>query len=403
MASSLSVVRTFAAFAAIIACVGLVVASRNAAAQSLTPGVDAAASSSSARLKRRAATKDVPSMIPHYLWGRADCLVCHGAEGNFAMPEDHKDRTDVMCLGCHVPTVSPQEKAPDDQGAPAIAMVSNDYCFACHSNPDLKIKLSGGKDLPLFVDRDAYGRAIHGRRSMSCIACHPTNQSYPHQEIAAASARELNRGIVQQRCGMCHKEVFRKFKESVHGKALLEENNVDVPSCTDCHGVHGTLREPHDALFRLESPSMCSACHADPKRMDKYNISTSVTKTYFNDFHGASIRLERNRDPSFKSYKPVCYDCHGIHDIKKIDDPASSVIKANLIVTCQRCHKQADVKFPASWTSHYIPDKAKWPVVYYVNIFYKIMIPVVIGGMVIYILLEVLRNAINKLRGGKHP
>ena len=43
---------------------------------------------------------------------------------------------------------------------------------------------------------------------------------------------------VSQTCGKCHSTINDHYAQSVHGAALLGEDNPDVPVCTDCHGVH---------------------------------------------------------------------------------------------------------------------------------------------------------------------
>ena len=261
--------------------------------------------------------------------------------------------------------------------------------------------LPSGEKLSLYVSQDTYEQSMHGRNHMPCTACHNTHAQYPHPPTSARTRRELARGIVQQSCFQCHEEVFAQFKQSVHGKALVDQGNLDVPSCTDCHGVHD-IANPHTPLFRLESPDTCSKCHADPQLAAKYGMSSYVTQSYLNDFHGATIRLARKRDPNINSYKAVCYDCHGIHDIRKADDPESHVVRERLVETCRRCHPGADTNFPASWTSHYAPDRERWPIVYWVNLAYKYLIPGVLGPMVLYILLDLMRALINRVKGVKH-
>ncbi len=262
-----------------------------------------------------------------------------------------------------------------------------------------------GQSLSLFVDQAAFNRSTHGSRGMRCAACHPNNQRYPHPHVSAAGPRELSRSIVQKTCFDCHEQVFQQFKTSVHGKALVEEGNLDVPGCPDCHGVHN-IRDPHTNLFRMESPDTCSRCHADPALAARYGMSPNVTESYLKDFHGASIRLTRDKSPNIASYKPVCYDCHGIHDIKKVDDPTSRVVKENLVATCRRCHPGADATFPAAWTSHYEPDRSRWPLVYWIDTAYKILIPGIVGPMVLYILLDLFRALVNRFKNrepGQRP
>ncbi len=347
---------------------------------------------------RPPAQPETPSIIPHSLEGRADCLGCHGPAGRHPYPQDHKGRSVVTCLACHVSAVSPRAAKT---GEAVIPPVTNNYCLSCHSNPALSMTFPDGQSLSLFVDQAAYARSTHGSRGMPCSACHPQNQRYPHPHSLAQNPRELSRGIVQHTCFNCHAKIYAEFKESVHGKALVEEGNLDVPGCPDCHGVHN-IRDPHSTFFRMESPDTCSKCHADPALAAKYGMSPDVTKTYLSDFHGASIRLTRDKGRDIASYKPVCYDCHGIHDIKRVDDPTSRVVKDNLVQTCRRCHPGADANFPAAWMSHYEPNRHRWPLVYWINTAYKILIPSIIGPMVLYILLDLFRSLVNRIKGVKH-
>jgi hypothetical protein len=84
-------------------------------------------------------------------------------------------------------------------------------------------------------------------------------------------------------------------------------------------------------------------------------------------------------------------DCHGVHDIKRVKDPDSRVIRANLVKTCQQCHPGASQTFPAAWLSHYEPSPTKAPLVYAVKVFYRLFIPFVIGGLVLQVGLSLWR------------
>ena len=56
-------------------------------------------------------------------------------------------------------------------------------------------------------------------------------------------------------------EIYKDYKDSIHGSALIDENNPDVPVCTDCHGVHN-IQDPRTDQFRIDTPEMCANCHA---------------------------------------------------------------------------------------------------------------------------------------------
>ncbi len=122
--------------------------------------------------------------------------------------------------------------------------------------------------------------------------------------------------------------------------------------------------------------------------MEKYGISTRVFETYVADFHGTTVMLFQRFAPDQEENKPVCIDCHGVHAIRPADDPESTVFQANLLRTCQRCHPDATEAFPSSWLSHYTPEPGRATVVFLVQLFYKVLIPVVIGGMAFYVVLH---------------
>lgn len=334
---------------------------------------------------------------------------------------------------------------PPDQG------VEIQVCLSCHGNPALETRLPNWDVQPLYIDVEVFEASVHGQQGMRCTACHTNISGYPHPPLYAESRRDyaLNlyaacrrchneqyqaaldsmharslaaghtyaaictdchgahdvsdphqpRQKISWTCGQCHSVIFDEYKESVHGAALLEESNPDVPTCIDCHGVH-RIENPLTAAFRLKSPQICGNCHADKALMAKYGISTDVFTTYVADFHGTTITLFDRQSPDHASNKAVCFDCHGIHNIKAVTDPHATVVKENLLATCQQCHPDADANFPASWTSHYQPNPGEYPLVYYVQLFYRLLIPSTIGFCVAFILLDAARRLYSRVSSG---
>ena len=95
----------------------------------------------------------------------------------------------------------------------------------------------------------------------------------------------------------------------------------------------------------------------------------------------------------------VCYDCHGVHDIKDPDDPDAG-INENLLETCQQCHPDATENFPASWTGHYEPSLQNNTLVFLVEKFYRIVIPVTVAFFGFLVVVDVygrLRRRRNQL------
>ncbi|HEX7787159.1 MAG TPA: cytochrome c3 family protein [Methylomirabilota bacterium] len=254
-------------------------------------------------------------------------------------------------------------------------------CLECHSLPDQTMSLPGGGERSVTVDEGKWTASVHAKAGVDCIACHPDNGEYPHPERKEPRARLT----IPQTCAGCHPDIYEEYEKSAHGAALLGDGNPDVPTCVDCHGVHD-ITDPRTPRFRAGSPKICSSCHTDAARMTKYGLSTKVLETYVADFHGATVTLFEKTRPDQQTNKPVCYDCHGIHDIPHTKDPRKGIhVKANLLKTCQQCHPDATASFPDAWMSHYIPDPERTPLVYWTGRLYDVLIPTTIGGMLLFV------------------
>jgi len=249
----------------------------------------------------------------------------------------------------------------------AMTLPINDFCRPCHEkefdstldSAHVKVLNSGNTEAPV------------------CIDCHGGHDMTPPDQP---------RSKISKTCAACHESVYSSYRSSIHGAALEEDTNPDVPTCIDCHGVH-SVRGPRDPSFRGDSIMICGKCHGDKDLMAKYEISTDVFRSYLDDFHGRTVNLFRERG-GLSSNKAVCFDCHGIHNIRAVDDPLSSVYPDNLQKTCQQCHEEATIRFPQAWLSHYVPTWENSPVLFSVNLTYKFLIPATLGGFMVYIGLD---------------
>ena len=343
--------------------------------------------------------------------------------------------------------------APPDDPGPATQ--DNQGCLACHATPGIgEVELPSGEKLPLYVDAQTFEASVHGQLGFTCVHCHADISDAPHDPISATTRRAFSldqytscirchqdkyeatldslhqtalaagnsnaaictdchgahdtRPLSEQPAGIphtcerCHSEIYNLYRESVHGAALIGEGNPDVPTCVDCHGVHAIQGPVNNSPFRLFSPQICADCHADPELMAPYGISADVIETYVADFHGSTVVLFEAIAPDQQTNKPVCIDCHGVHGIRRSDDPESTVIKENLLTTCRKCHPDATANFPGAWLNHYPPSRDRWPLVFYVDLFYKIFIPTVIGAMLLYVLADSGRRLVNRIREQRH-
>jgi hypothetical protein len=332
---------------------------------------------------------------------------------------------------------------------------SDETCLACHQQQGMETKI-GGQPLVLTIDGEKFATSVHGTEAVACVDCHTDITGFPHPEVTASSPRDFSlnmyptcqqchneqyqkvldsvhqralaagnnnaavctdchnphtqtrltdkqtgelllgaRLVIPQTCAKCHNAIYETYKESVHGKALTEEGNQYVPTCIDCHGVHN-IGDPTTNTFRNSTPYLCANCHTNETIMKQYGISTNVLSTYVADFHGTTVQMFEKNYPDQPTNKPVCTDCHGVHDIMRPDNPEAGIaFKKNLLVKCQQCHPDATTStFTDAWMSHYEPSPTVFPMVYYVNLFYKFFIPAVLGGMLFYVLTDVYRRFI---------
>jgi formate-dependent nitrite reductase cytochrome c552 subunit len=348
-------------------------------------------------------------------------------------------------------SATPVVAAPPAQGDKP----TDETCLACHQQEGMTVQI-GEQPLPLTIDVEAFSASVHGTEAIACVDCHTNITGFPHPDVTASSPRDFSLELypicqqchteqyekvldsvhqtalaagntnaavctdchnphtqtrltnkdtgevllgahlaIPRTCAKCHNAIYETYKGSVHGAALTQQGNQYVPTCIDCHGVHN-IADPTTNTFRNSTPYLCANCHTNATIMRQYGISTNVLSTYVSDFHGTTVKMFEENYPDQPTNKPVCTDCHGVHDILKVDDPNAGIaFKNNLLVKCQQCHPNATTEtFTDSWLSHYEPSPQAFPLVYYVNLFYRFFIPAVLGGMILFVLTDVYRRSV---------
>lgn len=277
--------------------------------------------------------------------------------------------------------------------SPAYAIDENG-CLTCHGNPDLKKVNGSGETISLYVNEERANTAAH--RYLDCTQCHGS------MVAAHTSGTQLNKLSTAELCGTCHKYEYAQHLQSIHGQQLLLGNN-DVATCVDCHSNEGN---PHSVIRTLEynAPTFkkniantCAKCHAQPELMANYGVVETVYESYMRSFHGKAMELGTYKATELD--KATCTNCHGVHDIKAITDPASPVAGLdNLTKTCESCHPGAGVKFAESFLGHRETSPQNNPVVHYTEIFFKYLLFSVIAFGIIVMLLAVRKYISNKWR-----
>jgi predicted CXXCH cytochrome family protein len=319
-------------------------------------------------------------------------------------------------------------------------------CLACHGNDTLTVTLASGEEAPLFMKRELLAGSVH--KNLRCTDCHAGLEQVPHPERHYKNLAQFRasfgeacknchfenytksldsvhyglqargdvfaptcvkchgshdiarpaqpRSRISQTCATCHQPISEAYAKSVHGRALFMEQNKDVPICTDCHRSHD-IADPKSRAWLMSTPALCGKCHADSKLMSKYGLSTAVVSTYLADFHGTTAAFgAKGRKTASEPVVALCVDCHGIHDIGKVTGDSAPAFRANLVKTCQKCHQGASDNFPAAWLSHYEPSLKRAPLVFMVQLFYKLIIPFIVGGLLLQILLHLWRTVVNR-------
>jgi predicted CXXCH cytochrome family protein len=146
-----------------------------------------------------------------------------------------------------------------------------------------------------------------------------------------------------------------KFKESPHGRTLLEKHDDRAPSCVSCHGVHGIrpAKDPQSKVYAQRVPETCGACHADSKimagftRADGSPLPVTQLAEYRTSVHGRAL-LSRGDLGA-----PACNTCHGNH-------AATPPGVAGVSRSCSLCHSANASLFDGS--KHKLAfDRHNWP------------------------------------------
>lgn len=173
---------------------------------------------------------------------------------------------------------------------------------------------------------EAYKNSFHARPgkedkshvNATCNDCHDVHTFNVPPRGTTQRADDWRR-TVPNVCGeKCHSDELEEYSGSVHGKALIEKNNLKAAVCIDCHTSHD-IGNTSAAAVKLSITDRCGTCHQE-------NM-----KSYRDTYHGQANALGN-------AATAKCFDCHGSHGILKVDDPKSKVSTNNRLKTCQQCH-----------------------------------------------------------------
>lgn len=275
------------------------------------------------------------------------CVDCHAKFDGDAIPH-RQPMTAVDCTGCHEETGAKRHGFHRRLAGPEVPAAPDTDCAGCHGKHDTaRVNTAtfafASSRQPAACGkcheaaRDHFLASAHGRvlaagekNAPDCLSCHrqPVTPAFP-------GAASLEMKFAQnRRCESCHVEnatvagralrggrFVESYERGVHG-AALRRGEAGAANCVDCHGAH-EMNRGFAARARTDKPHVaatCARCHETAGR----DFAASA--------HAVAL-TKGNADSA------TCTDCHGEHEIRGRDDPASPVHKARVArQVCADCH-----------------------------------------------------------------
>lgn len=279
--------------------------------------------------------------------GRVDCSACHAQVAENYFESDHgqayfeKDPLAPYCTDCHGKhKVLSHRNAEDETFRSNIPKLCGDCHEKLASNDTVMTKQGH-----VYVD---YSTSVHGLGlvnkgllpSAVCTDCHNTHLILNNKDPSSTVYYKN----VAATCASCHRGIYIDFVKSIHHPSQIETEEK-LPTCEDCHSAH-RIKEIEQSKFVREVTQQCGSCHKD------------LAETYSETMHGKAYTLGYLRVAK-------CSDCHGAHNILRVDNPNSTVGFNNVVKTCRKCHPDANRRFTGYLTHATHHDKAKYPVLYF--------------------------------------
>jgi len=309
-------------------------------------------------------------------------------------------------------------------------------CVLCHKHRGLSRIDENGEFRLFYINQELFESGPHRRNK--CKDCHTDIDRIPHKPAKKVDCTQQCHIVEPSgHKKFSHKHVAKILAKSVHGK--LDENGKpkeyaeDYPQCKDCHdqplyrpfsfykgekvgGIskrsisrckschtsgnfaedfyeHVTTRL-HKSRYSVETIEVCAKCHQNKAFQERHKLDDVIT-SYKETFHGKMVILGSERTPD-------CIDCHVVagentHLIESKDTLTSAVNKNNLSTTCRAsgCHEKAAAQI-TSFQTHVTYDREKYPMQFYMLLFFKALMALILYFFLTLIFFELLRRLFPK-------
>ncbi|HTR81201.1 MAG TPA: cytochrome b/b6 domain-containing protein [Bacteroidota bacterium] len=321
------------------------------------------------------------------------CGECHSAEKELYLASAHGkalysgDIKAPNCVTCHSKYIVPTKAVTDTA---ALKIAQEQLCITCHVKNKETPATAPTASFVMSYEQSVHGVALKdgNGKAANCVDCHGSHT----MKKGGDPTSSVNRANIPNTCAKCHASIAEQYRGSIHGTAFLAGNR-EAPVCTDCHGEHKILApsNPNSPVSKLHvSAQVCSPCHNSVRLNEKFGLPEEREKSFDDSYHGLATKAGSVEVAN-------CASCHGVHDILPSSDPRSRVNKANLAVTCGKCHPGANENFTKG-PVHLIVTAKSNDVLYYVTSAYIILLIVTIGGMFFHNALDFIKKSKKKLR-----
>lgn len=266
----------------------------------------------------------LPSKI--YAQSNDDCLTCHsdneltmekkGKEISLFVDENifkNSSHSKLSCVSCH--------KGFDPEAMPHAENIQEVKCISCHQK-----ELTKHTFHPQIIKSMGNGKSS----DTSCKNCHGI-----HDVVSLNNPKsKWNKNNLTTSCSNCHKEETQQYLASNHGSAF-KDGDKTAPDCITCHKSPITTSAFGDnkADKKITQEKLCLSCHLDDDDVKKRTTpSAGFIHAYDKSVHGLALHKDKNGDAA------SCIDCHESHDILKPTNSQSSVYRINIPNTCGKCH-----------------------------------------------------------------
>ncbi|MFH1263946.1 MAG: hypothetical protein V1495_10960 [Pseudomonadota bacterium] len=279
---------------------------------------------------------------------KVDCSACHAEQVETFNDSVHGKLAKTgspdapICRDCHG---THGTLGRTNSEAPTFSRNVPALCGRCHRKGEKAAVRYTGSEVGMV---EHYRESIHGKGLLesgltvtaTCVNCHTAHSEKPAKDPTSS----VNPENIAKTCAQCHRGIYELFAASIHSPSV-SKTDQKLPTCTGCHTAH-TIGRTDVTDFRLHIMDQCGNCHDE------------IAKSYFDTYHGKVSKLGY-----LKTAK--CYDCHGAHDTLPTWNPKSHLSRANIVATCAQCHPGSNRRFAGYLTHATHHDPARYPFLFY--------------------------------------